>query len=600
MELEPIIENRTNKTVGNQLNKVIEQKTKKAVDSLLNSTIKTVEESHFLDDDEDNMDFDSSMSLDEPVEEIVSTKKLGKQKTEADILREIEEKNKFDIFTDIGDHWQELGQIVRYQIDKNNRMLTKVDHPFSWEKVQEKFGAGHYNIIAKLPSNNNKYLKAQAKVLASPPEESPDYALKNYIEKTKEAPQNQGMNVNEVITMLERKNELAEARAIEADRKAEERILKAEEKARADAKERMELQEKMMDKLSAGNKTSGDMIAQLTPIITILAPLLLKKEAPKDTGIDTMMKIQEMNIKMMENMQKNTEKMFSQLGESIKSIAESRGKSDVEAEFTPFKVMKMIKDAEADGFKRFKELDELAEEKALAREEARGDSNDSGSKDSTVDTLIKSMAPVLGQMLAGGGQQARPQPVVQQPRTVQALPSPVQPRSSLPKRTVVAQPHPERNNGAKVQATEATKNEPSNRNGQEGVQHVEKSPVDGVSKFLRTNINEEITSSPVFAQEENYAPSISTEKDNDNARAIFENLLPVVITSYSTEGMTIEKTAENCIIELERSGINLATVPRDFDEETLTGILTQLPEEYHTLLRGLQNAIIERITTGTR
>jgi hypothetical protein len=596
MELEPIVEKKTNATVKSHINRIIENKTKKSVEELLNAPSIN-----------DNLNEDDDFMTDDELEEISldgfndGAMKLGESRSrgaknlsEDEILKRIEEKDKFDIFTDIGDHWQEKGQIVRYQIDKNNRMLTRVDHPFSWEDIQKKFGGGNYKVIAKLPALNNQYLKAQSKIIASAPDENPEFILKSLAEGKKDTTSTSGLNTMELLTVLEKKSELAELRAEETRREAEERIAKAEIKAREEARERLEAQEKMFERMMNQKSGSGDILEKLTPILTMVLPAILKKETPKDNS-EVLFKIQEMNMKMMENMQKTNEKMFSSLQDSIKAMGEAVNAKKETGDFDAFKIMKMMKDSENEGFEKYRLMNELAKERAEELADLRGGGDGEDKKESTVDTLIKSFAPAIAQMVVGPTNGGNGGGVAVQPTVVpNRKPVVVAPVN----RGSVSQPRTRTQEGTgrnSVSQTKTQSNEQVHQNGKTGVQSGVKNVLEApktANSFLSSEIDETVETVGISPTAIHQAVE---PKDPANIEKIYGIIFPLAIASYTSGNATMHETCISCVNELEKEGVELSSVVRDFDDETLSAILSSIPEDYHQMIKDLQNGIVTEI-----
>ena len=606
MNLEPLISARAQKTMASEINKEVDKVAKESVKKLFTRPVKSDE----VDGDDDDFDFsdsdfDVSNYNDSDDEDEATGHELSTTIDQADqdepeevrkILKSIEEKDSFDIFVDIGDYWQKKGQIVRYQINKSNKMLTKVDHPCSWEEIQAKFGGGHYKIIAKLPALNNRYLKSEARVLENAPVTLNGLPVSSRLEAKSEA--KDGLSMSELIATLERKTEQAEARAERLRLEADERIARAEEKARREAKERLEEQRMMFDKLTE-NKGSG-VLAELTPLLGIILPKLLEKK--EDNTMEMMMKIQEMNQKSIENMQKANERMFTSIQDTIKAMTEQKSSKKDSSDFDALTVMKMIEDAKNAGFEQFKMLEELAEEKAAAREELRGGNEPSGQKDSTIDTLIKSLAPVAAQaLMSQQGGVVAPTPVRQ---PVQVLPS-QQPRgvvsqTSSSNRSVGQRVNAERANGVKVQTTQERKTQPNNPNSKEGLGSSERNLLiapQAPKSFLNADIDEAVNVAQASSTPPN-PPTQTLQKDMVNVERIYGVILPIAVTAYTSEGASIAQAAEDSISELTNQGIELTSVIRDFDDETVSAILTSVPDEQiQTLIKGLHNEIIARIKT---
>ena len=604
------------RTMQHELNKQIAKNTKAELQKFLNSPVAVENEE---DEDRDDDNFDHEMMDDET--DIPLSGGLGDPENPdtAKILKEIEKADRVDIFTDQGDKWFELGQLVRYDIYKNKALIEKVDHPFSWEKVQAKFGKGHYKVVAKLPANKNRYLGAQSKLIENLVTNDSINYKNNRIDQHAQQQGVQGMSASETIALLEAKNRQLEESRKELELRLEERLAKSEQKIREEYLLKTERDEKFLEKMTANALVSkpkdlGETIKELTPLITVLAPFF-KKE--KDTSLaDALKLINEQNTKMMEKSEKNIEKMIEVLTNTLTKKTE---KSD---SISPLEVMKMVQDAENKGFEKWKEMSDLIDEKAEERAQAMSGGNDGGEKDSITETLIKGLVPALPSLLAG--RQAAPQlaaPVAQIPHQPQRLPPRVIPTASRPVNTHAARPVPPqprssvspasavprpanaqtRVNESQASTTQKTESRANNQNGQKvGQAHQSGAglmPKNDPKSFLNsgtTNTIEQNVSTAIMP--EVVGNSFSVKEVNNEAK-IKEVVFSSIATVFAAENPTIEGAKNHVISQLINSGIDLTTVPRDFDDETLSDTLSVVPEEFHSVLKELHNEIIKTIIT---
>lgn len=614
----PEIENITTKTVDGeitrQIRKIAQEQTKKAMkSSIVDDEDENDDDDFNFDGDDEVVDFDDDDNNEDGNTgfELSGIKNDVRDSERAKLLKEIEERDAFDIFTDVGEVWAKDGQIVRYAINKNGKRLTSLDHPLTWEDIQTKFGGGNYKIEARLPALANRYLKAQSKYLGSPVN---DIGGREYPSTIKQAEKEKETSIQEAIRLMELQTQReAERRQYEDQRaerlrlEADQKLKEAREEARREAQEKMSAQERLIERMMDMNRpreNNTSLLKEMTPIITALAPVLLKKEEPKDNTkeiFEMMMKMQEMTNKQIEAMNKNFEKQVSSLAESIKEVARAENtskKSDIDA----FQLLKMSQESEARAFEKFSLMNELASEKAREIAELREDANPSFDKESsTFDKLLTTLGPAIASTLLAP-KAPSPAPVQALPQPTRAIPAP-QPRSSVrhPQASVQPVRRPvveERTTRNQVQTIEANKNERNNIQSTRGSGISEKSNVgpsvlDVLDEVVPTNAS---LVPPVENISHVNAMGIV---DTNNLETIKGIIFPIAIEAFFSgdETTTLDAVAERSVNALRDGGVNLATVERDFDDNALNDILSDVQEDTHEMIKGLRNEIIVKIKT---
>ena len=636
-EIEPLVK----KHLGKEVNRIAQDQ----VREMLNSTKIKNKFSNFEieDEDDDDDDSDDSFIVEEEDEvEPVSTRSNDYSTphisdAEADkTLARIEAREAFDLFNEVGDYWEKRGQTVRYDINKGNKLLTKRDHPYSWEEIQKEFGGGTYKVMARLPSDGNRYLKAQSKALHSAPETSPDYLLKSLMDKNKtledrvinshkdSGDKSQAVPMMEILETVRRNNEASIEQANRMRQEANVQAERARQEAKEEARLNLEMYEKMMEKNRP--QVQPDILSQLTPLLTAILPSLLNRPAPiapivadnSKFQMDMMMKMQQMNMDMMEKNNEANREMFRNLQESVRDLAKKEAPVQSEKSLSAFEMYEKLKEAENRGFEQMQMLNELAKERANERDELRGDRTPSdvpAEKESTMDTVIKSMIPLLASKMAqpSAPQAPRPLPLpTPMARPIQRQASqviPQQQRSVSPTGQGIRS-NEVRANRTSVQANQARANEGYSEQSETGskpstqvvlnVPAIEAPAIPKVVDFLNSG-NDDFTPREVRtheapqSHEAPQAPIVVIPKNQANSDLILSLVYPVAITGYSTEGSTIQSIADSAITELEANGIDLSTVERDFDEDALSGIISILPDDLQNLTRDLRNGINSEI-----
>lgn len=512
-----------------------------------------------------------------------------------------------DIFIDIGESYMAKGEVVSYTVIDNSTkaQLGTEYHPFSYDELKAKYGGGHFKIIAR---HKGKYIRTDVKYLAG--------AKKNFNAEEKVEKAVQPQNSVDVDSIINKMSELTEKNAMA--------LMRTQEEAR---KREMELQKEMRETISKSEQSNTTLIEKvllaqsnqknglaeaLTAIAPYLVPVLPKLLAPKETkndSVDMMMKIQEMNMKMMEKMNESNQKMFETLQKQIEKIADK--KSDSKDGMSAFEMMKMMKDAESEGFEKMKMIRELAKEEAEERAYLRGERDDDEPKEkaSAVDTLITTLTPMLaGKMLGGGAQPSFTPPS----RPVIAKNPQVLPSNNLQRGSVSGVQRnantPSGVKGTTIQATpkrEEARVSPQGKTGS-GISSINPVKAPSVFDTLKTLPEPEVkveapkvqeaTAQEISIQEvSNHAVNVSSEEREANIEMVKGIVFPIIIAKSMDESATISGVSDECVEALLNSGLQASDIVRDFDEVAISAIINELPDSYHEMIKDLHNAIIQKL-----
>lgn len=290
-------------------------------------------------DDEETSDFDPVMgdggdAPDESLEELKSR---------------LESETMWDIFEDFGAKLQSQGDKIKYSIKRNGEYLAMVEHPFSYEKIKQKWGGGTYQVTCR-SSKFNKFVKSQTQLIDGTPEEKPPV-----VEKKENNPM-EFLTILQTMQKQARDEQRVELERIREEAKAEREALKTE------GNSQMMLMMKMMETQSQQQQNL------MTTLLTVMA-------GNKDSGSD-----------------KKVDKMFDMILEMMSS-KKSKGE-----EIDPLQLTKLIQDAEDRGYSKAKELRELAEEEAERLAEIRGSGGKEEKEESTTTQILKSVAPMFAQL----------------------------------------------------------------------------------------------------------------------------------------------------------------------------------------------------------
>jgi hypothetical protein len=251
-----------------------------------------------------------------------------------------------------------LGDLPKYIVWKNGELLGEKRWPYSWTQMQKDHGGGHYRVQAR-SSSKGVIVKTQSIMIANTDGQSNQPPIR-------EAPQEQPQ-----IMSLEKIADI---------------IQNLQDKIKNEAKQNDSMQiasqnnmsVAMMNMMQTQAKQTSDMIMQMTKFQM------------------------DMNNQQMTIMSKSLES----IGQAIK---ETNSKKDDGMDF--LKIMTLMKSEKSEAeTNMMKWLDYVEKKVELARErsESEGGSDDSGGeKESITDTLIRSLAPAIGAIIAANAQNAQ-------------------------------------------------------------------------------------------------------------------------------------------------------------------------------------------------
>lgn len=274
-----------------------------------------------------------------------------------------------DIFVEIGDARMQKGLITKYFVKKNGELLKTVFHPYSFEKLKDEHGGGVYIVEAR--DDRGKYLKQQTMVISGEGAASANSGEINSVRS----------EIEGLKSLLEEKKggELGLMEILAMQREAEER-------ARREARE-------------AQKEFQGNQNQLLQTVLTLMAGNSNKSET-------MVLELAKMTQSLVDKLNDSQAKMFEKINDRFERVVESIRDDKKEKVPSAYELLKLQKDAEDAGFKRFQMLNELAEAKAEERIEMIEAVKDEGGgeRESVTDTLIKTMLPSITSALAQGGQ----------------------------------------------------------------------------------------------------------------------------------------------------------------------------------------------------
>ena len=325
-------------------------------------------------EEEEIEDEQEEFSPDEPSESVLSL--LGDNQEEA-----TENRAGFDLFIDIGEKLASSGEAPKYTIYKNHDLLVSVDHPYSWDMLQKEYGGGFYKVLCR-SSATGRYKGQDTKRLATPPGWKSPVELSTHTEGEASVSKNEEFMRFMTFVKESGKEEREEAK-----------------------------------------KSEGSMASVLAALITNMKPV--------DTSVQMMTFIMENNkstLAVLDKINESNLRMFEKLNDKIEKMHDSKDKGMSAAE-----TIKMYQDADDRALDRAEKQRQLAKEIADEREEYR--SGGEGKSESTVDTILKNLLPVLA--AGASAQMTKPaQPVQAAP--LRRAPSPFEARTLQAARAVNA------------------------------------------------------------------------------------------------------------------------------------------------------------------
>jgi hypothetical protein len=639
MEVERI----TDKTANNVFEKTVKAMATEAVSKKMNDFVGNtemvdddgfeIEETEEDDEVQPRRNLFSSTVQPQKKSEMFSDEDRKKIKKKADEARKSQD---WDIFMDVGEEYYrgENPLMVKYDVCLGNITLGTKVHPYSWEKLQAEYtpihGSGKYTVKCKDPITS-QILKVQPKTLAK---------LESNERAISEKESGNGITLSEIARMEQIRAEREETRRANDEDRADrirrdmeaknDRLQSQLERERKDSEEKNRLwTEKMLDMAKPKEGGMNDFLKEFlsSPLAMVIVPKILgvKKDgdsSDKDEKLETykmIRDIQDENRKTIEAITKSFEKQITTLTETIREVkADKKEEGGLESMLSTFKMIKSIED---EGREKAEKMYEWRREIEAEKKEER-EENNSGKSDSMLERLAMTALPIFAGAMAQRqsqpqqprlSQTTRPNPV-QAPRIVTPVSvSPTQPRgavSSTGNQTIRPRTNPNQERVIRDQVSQ-TKTNPSAESsirseGRVLVRQASPRGVTGVSDLMseaRRDIKEEIAMTSVV-HEENISYTLAeatSEKDEANITRITSSITPIVFEALGlmagaeSQEALVKTTAEKSIIAFKEDGIELSTVLRDFDEETLNAILVMLPTEYHELLKELKNEIILEI-----
>jgi hypothetical protein len=289
-----------------------------------------------------------------------------------------------DVFLDAFNKAQKRNETAKYSIYRNGEMIAVKYHPYSWEKVQSEYGAGHYKVLAR--NSRGHYLSAQSQLIGVPTPEAkaPEVAPPQ---------QNQGMNFLEMWTLMKDEKEKSERELKEQSHNA--------------ANSQSEMFKTMM---------------------------MMSQQAQQQS--------QTMMMTILQQMNQNTVQMVQSMNDKVGLMFQNKKEEGID----PLKLQLLLQEAEKRAEERMRFMFEQIEAKseAMAEEKAEllANQTEDGEKDSLTTQLIKGFIPLIANVgaslpqLTAAHQAAQhpnlpapvTQPVAQQPRQEVQRPMPLRAR----------------------------------------------------------------------------------------------------------------------------------------------------------------------------
>jgi hypothetical protein len=277
------------------------------------------------------------------------------------------------------------GDVPRFQIYVNNSLKDVVNFPYSWDKILQKYGKRTAHIKVKAISlKTGQYLAQQTQMISGEEDDFESSKPVNNQNLQVAAAQNTP-SLSEMLTLLTTIGEKS----------------RAESQAIADRQ--MQMMTTFLTALAPRQENSTALIEKMANSF----------ERITDKLTDQMARMaQEFNHKL-------------ELLKAGENVAKNK-------DLSPFELLKMMNDSRQEGFELFERLNSVAEEKAEEKAELLAQSGGSGDekKESAVDVLIKTMAP----MLAGAFLKTNaPRPNLASGKAASKVFSPTPTQKTLPK-----------------------------------------------------------------------------------------------------------------------------------------------------------------------
>jgi hypothetical protein len=344
----------------------------KAVDKAVEEQRKKWEEDHALNED-----------IEVPTDEAIRANEFGEDTASSgyfgDAYHENPEDN-FDIFEYCQKEHEDKGHSVEFFIKKNNEIMGELYGPCTWTMLQQKWGGGKYQVIAK-DANTKQYIRSQTQRVGESlrPTNEPERIV------IPQAPQSPPVDMTQMFSQMSQMFQSMQEMA-------------HKEKAREERDE----------------KKSYDSFN--TAIMTVM-------QNQQTSTHDMFLKMSEISSKIAEkqsdNFSKLLEKMDDKQNKMFDKLADAQNKKQ---DIGPMELIKMMGDSRKEGQDTMQALYDLVEEKTASMEP--GDS-----KESLLGTLVKGFAPLLTQATKSmpSGIPTQPRGPIQSP-----MPGTISNKQSLP------------------------------------------------------------------------------------------------------------------------------------------------------------------------
>jgi len=494
--------------------KISEEAARKATETTKELLMRTGEY-----DEEDFEDYEDEDEDDEPEYRLSKAQKLERLKSK------IKDQDEFDLFEDVGEALAKEGIFVTYKIHKGGKYLTTEEHPYSWDRLQQDRGEGHYKVVAKENSTGN-YVRTQTRVLASRPADKIGGG-----DSAKGGSGREGLSASDILALMKQNEK------------------EAKEEARREAKEQKEQFLSLLNTLKPDNSSTELLITMMQNSskenMTMLTTMMQAMKPQDNTNqiMTMMMEMQKTNMTMFQNMQTQTsqliDKMDDKMERSLDRLASSLSQQP-EPEFTAFKVMELQEQAAAKAEQRMQTLYDMIE--AKSDEKAKFLSNKE--PESTTDMLLKNFLPMLGQ-------------VALNKTAVPNVPkAPVAQIEQKPSQAAQQTANAARNSSTKRREVAATSSSSS-------------SVLDQLERIEKTGKPDKI--------------------DEKNRDAIIKIILPLLAQAIQQgKGLNdIPEVVNYSIKTLHETGIEIDSIERDVTPETIDLMIEHygLPEDFVVLLR---------------
>lgn len=344
------------------------------------------------------------------------------------VVKENELRDVFEIGNEV---MKAEGVPVKYYIRRNGSLAGTEKAPFSVEQLQEKYGAGEYQIQAK-KATNGKFVKQQSLSLEAPLDNRQNNTtvgsghsaenLMNSFEAILATTQEQSKEtVDKLLAMQKEREEKEETRRREEQERNERRLQEERERMNKDTNSQTNLLATVLQTLQPKPDNSATQVLQMVQESNRMFMTGLEKISDSTNRMfEKLIDKQERDNEKAEQKRENDRRELFSLIEKLKDQQNNAPKQD------PLEMFKLLKDAQREA------LEDYQERRAMLREELeefQGTKTPPEPK-SLTDKVLESLGPILmaGAQMKGMGQAQPPQFLPQethvpQTQVVKASPS---------------------------------------------------------------------------------------------------------------------------------------------------------------------------------